>query len=213
MPPKCLFPETRDIELIYDANFRQSLITVPSCDKHNLAKAHDDEYLMVCLGSKFGNNGVAYVHTNTKIRRAIERNPKLISAQAEDVVSIGDENFPVLFVKVDNFRLMRSFEAIARALVFHELNFRHRGRCQVISDIFISLEDQKATRFQLESFSLISNERMSWSAEIKGANPKIFTYQFSESDGFGTFTVALIFYEKIVIYVICTSGSLRIPKP
>ena len=202
VPPKCLFPETKDIELIYDKNFRRSLITVPSCDEHNLAKAHDDEYLMVCLGSKVGNNGVAYVHTNTKIRRSIERNPKLISAQAEDVISIGDKNFPVLFVKVDNYRLMRSFEAIARALVFYEFDFRYRGRCQVISDIFISLEDQRSTRFQLKGYSIISNERASWTTEIKGENPKIFTYQFSETDGVGTFTVALTFYEKTVIYVI-----------
>ena len=55
VPPKCLFPEDKDIKSIYKGTFRRSLITVPSCDEHNLAKSHDDEYLMVCLGGRVGN--------------------------------------------------------------------------------------------------------------------------------------------------------------
>lgn len=46
VPPKCLFPESKDVKGIYDRSFRNNLITVPSCDKHNMKKSHDDEYLM-----------------------------------------------------------------------------------------------------------------------------------------------------------------------
>lgn len=202
VPPLCLFPECKDIEGFYDIDFRRSLITVPSCDEHNLAKSHNDEYLMVCLGSKVGNNGIAYVQTNTKIKRAIERNPKLIDVQGEDYFSIAGRKFPVLLIRVDNYRLMNSFEAIARALVFYEFKFHYRGRCCVISDIFLSPDDQRSTSFQIASFSLISKERIYWRTPTKGGNPMIFRYQFSNADVFGTFTVALEFYERTVVYVI-----------
>ncbi|WP_094603401.1 hypothetical protein SPSIL_014410 [Sporomusa silvacetica DSM 10669] len=202
VPPKCLFPEEKDIKSIYKETFRRSLITVPSCDEHNLAKSHDDEYLMVCLGGRVGNNGIAYIHTNTKIKRAIERNSKLIHTQGEDEISISGKRFPVLLVHIDTYRLMRSFESIARALVFHEFSFRYQGRCQVISDIFFSPKDFKSTNFQAKSAQMLSRERKRWTTENKGDNPRIFTYQFSNLDAFGTFTVALTFYEETVIYVI-----------
>lgn len=202
VPPKCLFPEKKDVGQICNTDYRLSLITVPSCDEHNLAKSHDDEYLMVCLASRVGNNGVAYIHTNTKIRRALERNPKFLDIQSEDAIEINDKEFPVLFVNVDTFRLMRSFEAIARALVFHEFSFTYQGRCNVISNIFLSPESKESTFFQLKSFAMLNKEQQLWHTEIKGTNPKIFTYQFSNVDRIGTFTVALTFYEKTVVYVI-----------
>ncbi len=202
VPPKCLFPEDKDIESIYKKTFRCSLITVLSCDEHNLAKSHHDEYLMVCLGGRVGNNGIAYIHTNTKIKRAIKRNSKLIQVQGEDEISILGKQFPVLFVQIDNYRLMHSFESIARALVFHEFSFCYQGRCQVIADIFFSPKDFKSTKFQAKSAQILSEERKRWGTEKKGDNPRIFTYQFSKVDAGGTFTVALTFYEKTVVYII-----------
>jgi len=202
VPPKCLFPEDKDIKSIYKENFRRSLITVPSCDGHNLAKSHHDEYLMACLGGRVGNNGIAYIHTNTKIKRAIGRNPKLIQAQGEDEINISGKKFPVLLVQIDNYSLMHSFESIARALVFHEFSFCYQGRCQIISDIFFSPKDFKLTNFQAKSAQILSEERKRWDTENKGDNPRIFTYQFSKLDAIFTFTVALTFYEKTVVYVI-----------
>ena len=202
VPPRCIFPEGKDIKLIYEETFRRSLITVPSCDEHNLAKSHHDEYLMVCLGGRVGNNGIAYIHTNTKIKRAIERNPKLIQVQGEDEISISGKKFPVLLVQIDNYRLMRSFESIARALVFHEFSFCYQGRCQVISDIFFSPKDFRSTNFQAKSAQMLSEERKRWDTKNKGDNSSIFTYQFSNLDAIGTFTVALTFYGKTIVYVI-----------
>lgn len=202
VPPKCLFPEDKDIKSIYEDTFRRSLVTVPSCDEHNLAKSHDDEYLMVCLGARMGNNGVAYVHTHTKIKRAIERNPNLLQIQRKDNINISGKLFPALLIHIDTYRLMRSFEAIARALVFYEFRFRYKGRCQVISNIFFSPKDIKSTNFQVKSAQLLNEERKQWKLDNKGYNPRIFTYQFSGLDILGTFTVALTFYEKTVVYVI-----------
>lgn len=37
----------------------ENLITVPSCDEHNMQKSQLDEYLTVTLYGKVGNNGLA----------------------------------------------------------------------------------------------------------------------------------------------------------
>lgn len=49
---------------------------------------------------------------------------------------------------------------------------------------------------------LIERERRYWKSEIKGSNPDIFAYQFSEVDGFKCQTLALNFYEGTKVYVI-----------
>lgn len=78
VPPKCLFPEDKDIKVVLDKNFRKDLIIVPSCDKHNLSKSNDDEYLMACLDVKVCNNAIAYIYTKTKLARSVRRNPNLL---------------------------------------------------------------------------------------------------------------------------------------
>ena len=43
VPPKNLFPEQKDV----GKDYRQYLITVPSCEIHNNHKSKDDEFLIV----------------------------------------------------------------------------------------------------------------------------------------------------------------------
>ncbi len=202
VPPKCLFPEDKDIRPVLNQSFREHLITVPSCYKHNLSKSNDDEYLMTCLAGKVGNNGVAYVHTKTKVARTIKRAPSLLDVKQEDILEFNDTKFPILMVKVENQRLINSFESIARALYFHEYSIQFKGKCMIISKIFIHPEDEKSKKFLIKSTTMIEQEIPYWKTEIKGYNPKIFTYQFNPKDDFGTQTIALTFYENTVIYAI-----------
>ena len=202
VPPKCLFPEKKDVHSILHETYRNDLITVPSCDKHNLAKSHDDEYLMVCLASRVGNNIEAFVHTQTKVRRSINRNPSLIEIDSEGILTINDTKYPVQLAKIDTNRINKSFEAIARAIFYHEYGFRFKGKCQIITRLHYNPEAKKSTSFYSRACELIELEMSSWKTEIKGNNPKIFTYQFSPEDGFKTRTLCLSFYEKIKVYVI-----------
>ena len=64
VPPKCIFPESKDME---GENYRNNLITVPSCDIHNSHKSYDDEFLMVSLAGIFGNNSIGYRHKLGKV--------------------------------------------------------------------------------------------------------------------------------------------------
>lgn len=71
VPPKCLFPEKKDINSNID--YRKNLITVPSCETHNNSYSKDDEFLMVCLAGLLGNNSVGYEHQKGKVTRALKR--------------------------------------------------------------------------------------------------------------------------------------------
>ena len=72
VPPKCLFPEYKDVP---DRDFRRNLISVPSCDTHNSSKSQDDEYLLFILISHYENNAVAKEQFSTKIVRALKERP------------------------------------------------------------------------------------------------------------------------------------------
>lgn len=202
VPPKCLFPEGKDVKNIYTQSFRENLITVPSCDEHNMKKSHEDEYLMVCLSGRVGNNGVAYVHNGTKVKRARERNPNMIKIEKDDIIRIEKKEFPVQWVNIDNYKLMHSFEAIGRALYFYEQKKIFKGTCKVVSDIFRHSDNKKWSLFNLRATELIEKEQPTWGTEVKGNNSDIFTYQFSPVDGFKCQTLALTFYKGIKIYVI-----------
>lgn len=205
VPPKCLFPERKDMENVFDESFRNDLITVPSCDKHNIKKSNDDEYLMACIAGRVGNNSVAFVHNSTKIKRAIDRNPHLLKADEETVIDVNGTKFPVKWVTVDTVRLIHSFEAIARAIYYHEFGQSFSGSCKVVSKIFFSLEDKNSTIFNFRAAKLIEAEQPHWKTQIKGSNPKIFTYQFSPIDSIGTITLLLNFFEKTVVYVVLST--------
>ena len=70
VPPKCIFPD--------DAQFRINLITVPSCDVHNLKKSNDDELLRHVLAYAPGNNHLALHIVEQNVMPAFDRRPRLI---------------------------------------------------------------------------------------------------------------------------------------
>jgi len=201
VPPKCLFPEMKDTNGIYDKSFRMNLIRVPSCDEHNIDKSHEDEYLMACLSGRVGNNGVAYVHTATKVKRARDRNPHLLNVARDDKLSLSGKEYPVQWIKIDNYKLARSFEAIARALFYHKTKDIFSGECKIVSDIFIQPSDKKWSSFNIRAVKLIESEQRHWGTEVKGKNADIFTYQFSPIDGYKCQTLALTFYKATKVYV------------
>lgn len=200
VPPKCLFPEDKDIKGIYEESFRKDLITVPSCDEHNLEKSNDDEYLMEYLAPVVGNNGVAYVHTKTKVARSVARNPKALNVLAEHTLRVSDKEFPVQIVEVDNKRLFHSFEAIGRALYYFECKKQFEGKCSVLVPMFRSAMNDKGKQMIDIIKSEVEREKHKWSE--KGKNPEIFKYRLGTPDGFGSRTLLLTFYNNIEVYVV-----------
>lgn len=136
VPPKCLFPENKDTFNIFNKSLRENLITVPSCDIHNLQKSNDDEFLMTLLAGKVGNNFTAYIHNNTKVSRSMQRNPNIISPLLYDVINLNNSSFPISIIQVDNLRLLNSFESIARGLYYHVNSTHFTGKLTILSKLF-----------------------------------------------------------------------------
>lgn len=206
VPPKCLFPERKDVNDIYNKNFRTSLITVPSCEEHNLKKSQDDEYLMACLAPNFGNNGIAYIHTQTKVRRAAERNKKLYKVVGYKTIKVRNKKFPMMIIQTDTYRLVRSFEAIGRALYFYTHNKQFSGICKIIPTF---IKDQKQNsrwnQFCDWCISLVQSERNKWTEY--GNNPDIFKYQFGEEDEVGCQMLLMTFYGHLEVYVVFANNK------
>lgn len=202
IPPKCLFPEDKDVKHIFNKTYREQLITVPSCDEHNLRKSNLDEYLMVTLSGKVGNNGLAYVQTLTKIERSTNRNSKLLDIEKGEIIKLNDKEFPVLWIKFDTQKLNYSFESIARGLYYHENNKSFKGKNTIVSKLFNHPDDPNGTEFNIRASKMIESERMHWNTEVKGVNKEVFSYQFSPIDDFKTQTLALNFFEGIDVYVV-----------
>ncbi|MDB5055599.1 MAG: hypothetical protein JWM44_3649 [Bacilli bacterium] len=158
MPPQCLFPESKDIKEFYQQSFRLNLIKVPSCKEHNLKRSKDDEYLMACLAARVGNNGVSLIHTNTKLKRSFQWQPKLLHVEKQTSIEISGNVFPTSIVNVDVNRLSHSFESIARALYYYENRKIFIGDCIMISDIFLhpDMGASDSNLFNLKAIELIS---------------------------------------------------------
>ncbi|QSF46193.1 hypothetical protein [Paenibacillus tianjinensis] len=213
VPPRCLFPTDKDVGALFKQSFRSELITVPSCDEHNSLKSGEDEYLMACLTAKVGNNFLAYAHTQTKLKRSLQLHKNLLDVEEKLNIMINEREFPVSIINVDVPRLSYSFEAIARALFFHEFRIQLKGRCVVASDMFLSPDASasESNQYFLNGITMIQKEQSNWNTPIKGKNPLVFTYQFSPVDEFGSQTLALKFYEQTDIYV-CIGDMIKL-KP
>ncbi len=201
VPPLCLFPEEKDINT---SEFRKNLITVPSCNEHNSKKSNDDEFLMASLASVVGNNRIAFIHTQTKVKRALEskkydfihvlmKQPQSINIKVKDGPS-----FPVLIGRPDFNRLYSCFLHIGHGLYYHKFGKQFEGECHVLID-FLIYEDK-----ELENYKLLCRKRFEVEEnkpKIEGTNPQIFKYEFFEPDEFGLIGLRITFYEGAKVFV------------
>ena len=159
----------------------------------------------MCLSSLVGNNDIALIHTFTKIKRTWEHNPKILPKGGDFIIKGKNVDFPITKVKVENRRLIHSFEGIARGLYFYEYSSVFSGSCTIISKLFNNPEtDKKSNLSNLvveRMIEVVNKEKKFWKTEIKGSNPKVFKYQFGPKDGFDSQVVWVNFYEKTDVYV------------
>lgn len=211
VPPACLFPEEKDIKT---SIFRNNLITVPSCDKHNSGKSKDDEFLMACLAGIVGNNVIGFFHTHTKVKRMLERNGKqfvhvlMKEAQSLTIQDQKGVKFPVIVGRPDFNRLEESFKHIACGLYYHKFGHRFDGECFVLLD-FVTYEDEKQEKFKLLCRKRVEAEPKK--PKIEGSNPEIFKFSFFEPDEFGLIGLSMAFYEGAKVFVSFKSKNAKEP--
>lgn len=202
VPPRCLFPEFKDVKGL---NFRNNLITVPSCDLHNSHKSKDDEFLMMSISLVFGNNRLAEIHSKTKVRRAFKRkdehfyNDVILKEQKLTKINPPEgDGFSVVIGYPDLERLTSCFEHIAYGLYFHEFGDSFKGEIRVIIGFGVSVghDYREFVKFLRKNFE-IDNRKM----EVKGDNPEVFKYQFCSPDEYRMIGLKMIFYSGSDVFV------------
>jgi len=200
VPPKCLFPEVKDI----GKNYRDNLITVPSCDLHNGKKSKDDEFLMVSLAGIFGNNSIGYAHKFGKVDRAIKRSSsrfldKVFLKKKTYTVPVGGNRFyEVIWGTPDYERLISCFDHIARGIYYHHYGEKFDGLIRVQLG-YLSYKEGNSKEFndyiQFKAESELKN------VEKYGGNQKVFFYRVVPSDNHGFSLLNFVFYGGISVYV------------
>ena len=205
VPPKCLFPEPKDIGENID--LRKNLITVPSCVLHNSAKSKDDEYLLLGITLNILNNGTALSHFQTKIMRALTRNPKLFGYFAksqQEVVAVDKDGTAIntLMVKVDNRRFLGSLEHVARGLYYHAYQSRFDGKCSILPDFMLYAGSEEDVRINDRNSTALHIIKPTFdSVECNGENQSVFSYVFLEPDDQGRIALRMQFFGGSNVYV------------
>ncbi len=199
-PPRCLFPEQKDVPDGID--YRINLITVPSCEKHNSLKSHDDEYLLHVLSGSFTSSHVGLTQFITKVHRAFEKAPSKASSFIQRYEPIllkrhtDDEWEQGAQVKVEAERLDLVLGNCARALYFHETAQKLVGPVQVITAFTMYLDAEVQANI---TSSVDTTKAYFASHPPKGENPDVFWYKFDE--GVNTVTFFMCFYSSSEVLV------------
>jgi hypothetical protein len=212
VPPRNIFPESRDVG---GENYRINLITVPSCDLHNFAKSHDDEFLMVSLAGIIGNNSVGYKHKLGKVDRAIRRSSNrlldkvlLKKKEIHRIELEGNKFIDVIWGTPDIERLGKCFDHIVRGLHFHHFNSAFQGK------VHLHLGFLKHDQANPRTWDQFVKRKTDMELEGKprhGNNPDVFFYQITDKDQFGLFLFRLCFYGGVNIYAAMWPSSATPP--
>lgn len=179
VPPKCLFPEQKDAH--GGSDHRKNLITVPSCDVHNLAKCKEDEYLLCILGINILANPIGERQGKTKIIRALTASGGLAHAVLNQHQKVRVEDTKTgtvsdsIAIKIDDASVLNSFDHVARAIFFHHFNSRWSGSVQCTPEFL--LNENASINKEYETIRQEADELFA-NSPLHGTNPDVFGYQF-----------------------------------
>jgi hypothetical protein len=213
VPPRCLFSEGKDA---FGKDHRKNLITVPSCDEHDLEKSKDDEFLMVCLTPTVGNNSAGLTQTRTKLKRAIGASEgrllrTVIKGTKEiTVVTPDGTKFPVLVGEHANLpRLHTALEHVARGLYFHETGKRFVGACNTFPSFIRYPEDPDLEFIRIIGGRLVAQEKRNW--RIRRKNLDVFQYRLGPPDQYGLIPMLMTFFRGSDVYVSFMPEGVKLP--
>jgi hypothetical protein len=203
VPPKCIFPADKDMP--EDIGYRNSnLITVPSCDLHNIAKSRDDEYIMICLALPFQGNEVAYNQATTKVKRAVTRSRGLFELFFR-------ERIPQI-ANVDIDRFKASMDKIARGIYYN--HYQEKWLSPIIiytpalrylgPDPTIKAYDMNMYKFYPRVQKFLANDP--WD----GAEQDIFKYQIHSGENENI--LRMFFYGGVEVLAVDNVVSIRNSK-
>lgn len=206
IPPECFFPGK---EYLPDGSpdYKKNLLTLPSCKKHNTARAKDDEYTAIFLILN-ADSEIAFTIFKSKWFKTLEKNnlsiaktvfskSRLIQVQKK----VGSLIIPYETAQVsyDRDRIDNVIQSIARGLYHYESKYQDKwlGDCTVQSPNFLMADLSLSPDYEYLMFEsqVFENSEL----EKKGANPDIFIYQIWQN--LDKVTIKMVFYKTIIFFV------------
>lgn len=194
VPPKCFFPEKKDVEV----DVRKSLIKVPSCVIHNCKKSKDDEYVMNVIALYYDNNQLGKKQFFTKVDRSIKRNPSLINLITENKhkVLLGGETETDGF-EIDEERIKLFFVNVGKGLYFHHFNKKHVGDADALIH-FLHYTDNNIA-YVMNKIDAAFDD-LNFSDGVGVENKDVFDYKVAVNSGVSVFKIT--FFEKAKVTLI-----------
>ena len=212
VPPKCLFPEQKDLPESVD--LRQNLITIPSCEEHNLIKSGNDEYLMYILAMNLSANATGAGHLR-KVARAIERRPKLINGllKGKQSVLVIDDRTREIYetdqINFDGARLQMILNLIAKGIYYYQYSKRWDGAIKVHPDFISYPHESNASEVNKSMATLaICSEKLFAEATLYGENQEVFSYQILEPEEQYHFLMRFSFYGSCKVTAFFSKGNV-----
>jgi hypothetical protein len=195
IPPKCFFPEQKDVPK--GKNYRVNLITVPSCEDHNLKTSKDDEYIWSIIALHWQNHPEVQEYSTKKIKRALARNKKffyLLFGEQNKYYRFTHDNEDLIAVTLDINRISKSMQKIAAGVYYNHFQKKWKG------EILIHPRSLTAILNELNPvlYSLIQIAELARAAclleEKYGSNKEVFYYQLIQDNTEAPPIMRLVFY-------------------
>jgi hypothetical protein len=199
VPPRCLFPETKDLPEGLD--LRRNLLTVPSCELHNTGKSPDDEYFLWVVCCSLTTNKVGQRQLYTKLLRALRRDASTwlsFESGARDVLVTDSESgrqHEATMCPFDGARFQRTLELIARGIYFAHFRETWLGPLKVHADFVDAPDEPNQATLREARLTLFRGAKQVFAtATWHGANQDVFRYAVHEPDERFRALVRLVFY-------------------
>jgi hypothetical protein len=201
VPPKCLFPEGKD--LTDGIDHRKNLITVPSCDAHNSQKCGDDEYLQLILIHGYFRNEAGQQHFNSKIVRALTRRPAMLFALYDNKIPVVIDGQPTVAVDISRVRFNKALERVCQGLCVNEAGDRWPAEIEIHTPLLLSMDDPDSDKIN----ELVPNLSKAIIDRLKdlprqGDNQEIFWYQFLAERDRERLYCRMVFYGGFEVFAI-----------
>ena len=196
VPPKCFFPE--------DSTYRQQLITVPSCTKHNADTSADDEYVRNVISMCIGNNAVGFNQFKDKTVESFTDSIGLLKRTVGNSQRVLTSEGLTRAFEIDRNRFDRVMKKVGYGLFSNEFGVPwNRG-------LIVATRNIRTQNMSEDDFGPL----IEWAEENcpplpeQGRNPKVFQYTLvgSKEDRENT-SFRISFYENFVVWIFELKGS------
>lgn len=219
LPPSCFFPKPKYLPK-GSKDYRNNLVTVPSCELHNNLRSKDDEYTAALFALTAGSPLTSellsskwipsLLRNEGSLGKRIFRNSRPVSVVVKEGRILIPRETVSLTIEVD--RIERVLESIAKGIYFlhNSCHRRWNGGCMVFGLNLLSKDLKPADNANdlamlNECFKRLEDHQ-GLGLDRRGSHPDIFYYQYFQTNS-GEVEIRMVFYTNIVYLVfLCHSG-------